>query len=134
MDKRTGGAGALFTMVGTVVGAGFVSGRELLQFFGSFRLSLVCMAGLLFFAGFFLFVRLGKKFGGFEGAMKGAFGKFGAVREGGGAVRLLRFLRGDAVRLQRAAAAGGSFPVPRLSRRRLSRSRAGHGAESARSI
>lgn len=76
MDKRTGGAGALFTMVGTVVGAGFVSGRELLQFFGSFRLSLVCMAGLLFFAGFFLFVRLGKKFGGFEGAMKGAFGKF----------------------------------------------------------
>ena len=70
------GAGAVFTAVGTVVGAGFVSGRELLQFFGCFRLSAVWCAGILFFAGFLLFMRLGRRFGGFEGALKGVFGRF----------------------------------------------------------
>ena len=36
--RKMKGFGALFTMVGTVIGAGFVSGRELLQFFGCCRL------------------------------------------------------------------------------------------------
>ena len=73
--RKMKGFGALFTMVGTVIGAGFVSGRELLQFFGCFRISTVYCTGLLFFFSFLLCVRLGKIYGGFEGALKGVFGK-----------------------------------------------------------
>ena len=80
--KKTGGAEALFTAVGTVIGAGFVSGRELLQFFGCFRLPDLCFAGALFFGGFFLFLKLGGKFGGFEGALAGVFGKFAPAVKG----------------------------------------------------
>ena len=39
--RKMKGFGALFTMVGTVIGAGFVSGRELLQFFGCFRICIL---------------------------------------------------------------------------------------------
>ena len=79
--RKPKGLRALFTMVGTVVGAGFVSGRELLQFFACFRISTIYCAGLLFFLSFLLFVRLGRIFGGFEGVLKGVFGKFsGAVK------------------------------------------------------
>ena len=81
-SKKTGGAEALFTAVGTVIGAGFVSGRELLQFFGCFRLPDLCFAGALFFGGFFLFLKLGGKFGGFEGALAGVFGKFAPAVKG----------------------------------------------------
>lgn len=73
--RKMKGFGALFTMVGTVIGAGFVSGRELLQFFGCFRISTVYCTGLLFFFSFLLCVRLGKIYGGFEGALKGVFGR-----------------------------------------------------------
>lgn len=73
--RKTKGLRVLFTMVGGVVGAGFVSGRELLQFFGCYRISAVYYAGLLFFLCFVLFVRLGKNFGGFEGVLKGVFGR-----------------------------------------------------------
>ena len=72
--RKPKGLRALFTMVGTVVGAGFVSGRELLQFFACFRISTIYCAGLLFFLSFLLFVRLGRIFGGFEGVLKGVFG------------------------------------------------------------
>lgn len=63
-------------MVGTVIGAGFVSGRELLQFFGCFRISAIYCAGLLFFLCYLLFMRLGSVFGGFEETLKGVFGRF----------------------------------------------------------
>lgn len=62
-------------MVGTVIGAGFVSGRELLQFFGCFRISTVYCTGFAFLFSFLLCVRLGKIYGGFEGALKGVFGR-----------------------------------------------------------
>lgn len=42
--RKPKGLRALFTMVGTVVGAGFVSGRELLQFFACFRISTIYCA------------------------------------------------------------------------------------------
>ena len=74
--RKTKGLRALFTMVGSVIGAGFVSGRELLQFFGYFRISTVYYTGLLFFFSFLLCVRLGRIYGGFEGALKGIFGRF----------------------------------------------------------
>lgn len=80
--RKTNGAKALFTMVGGVVGAGFVSGRELLQFFGCFRVSAVYYAGVLFFLCFLLFVRLGNNFGGFDGVLKGVFGRFAPVVKG----------------------------------------------------
>lgn len=74
--RKTKGLRALFTMVGSVIGAGFVSGRELLQFFGYFRISTVYYTGLLFFFSFLLCVRIGRIYGGFEGALKGIFGRF----------------------------------------------------------
>lgn len=80
--KKTGGAEALFATVGTVIGAGFVSGRELLQFFGCFRLTDLAAAWLFFFGGFFLFFRLGKEYGGFEGALSGIFGRFAPAVKG----------------------------------------------------
>ncbi len=73
--RKPKGLRTLFTMVGTVIGAGFVSGRELLQFFGGFRVSAVYFAGLLFFLCFLLFLRLGKMYGGFEGVLTGVFKK-----------------------------------------------------------
>ncbi|MFQ7077872.1 MAG: hypothetical protein ACLRSW_08005 [Christensenellaceae bacterium] len=46
-----------------------------MQFFGCFRISTVYCTGLLLFFSFLLCVRLGKIYGGFEGALKGVFGK-----------------------------------------------------------
>lgn len=72
--RKMKGFGALFTMVGTVIGAGFVSGESFCVF-GCFRISTVYCTGLLFFFSFLLCVRLGKIYGGFEGALKGVFGR-----------------------------------------------------------
>lgn len=67
--------GALCTLAGTVTGAGFISGRELLEFFGCFRPGAVVLAGALFFLVFLLFLSLGAAYGGFDGAMRAVFGR-----------------------------------------------------------
>lgn len=70
------------TLVGTVVGAGFVSGAELVRFFPSEGFAAYSyLAAALFFMGFSLLFYGGNKFGGFDGLLRAAFKKFApAVR------------------------------------------------------
>ena len=65
---------AAFFLVGTTMGAGFLTGAELVRFFGgqgylcAFALSCALYGGACAF-----FLRLGKKYGGFAGAMQALF-------------------------------------------------------------
>lgn len=63
------------TFVGSVAGAGFLSGRELLVFFGGFRIFPLFAGGVAFFFGFYLFLRLGAEYGGFDGVIAAIFGR-----------------------------------------------------------
>ena len=76
-EKRTtGGVAVVFsvcTIVGAVAGAGFLSGRELLEFYGGFRVFPLAVSFAAFALGFLLFLRLGANFGGFDGVMRGLF-------------------------------------------------------------
>lgn len=81
-EKKTGFVKTFCTLVGTVVGAGFVSGAELVRFFpeNGFA-SYAYLAAILFFFGFALLFACGRRFGGFEGLMQAAFGRLApAVR------------------------------------------------------
>ena len=66
---------AACALVGAVAGAGFLSGRELLEFFGGFRIVPLALSGAGFFLGFLLFLRLGARYGGFNGVADALFGK-----------------------------------------------------------
>lgn len=80
-EKESGEIGVLraaFTVVGAVTGAGFLSGREILVFYGGFRLLPVVCFCIFFFFGVAAFFRLGGKYGGFDGAMRALFGEKGA--------------------------------------------------------
>ena len=64
------------TLFGTIVGAGFLSGAELVRFFpAEGYLSYVGISALLFAACFFLLYRCGKKYGGYAQTLSGVFGK-----------------------------------------------------------
>ncbi len=64
-------------LIGTIVGAGFVSGAELVRFFPSQNfLPCAVLAALLIFAGFYLLFYCGRKYGGFNGTLERVFGKF----------------------------------------------------------
>ncbi len=67
-----------FFIVGGTIGAGFITGAELVRFFGAdrFMLPLVCSCAL-FFVLTYLFLRLGRKYGGYDGVLE-IFGR-GAV-------------------------------------------------------
>ncbi len=70
------------TLVGTVVGAGFVSGAELVRFFPheGFLPCLAVAAGV-FALCFFALCRLGAAYGGWQGVLRARFGRAaGAVR------------------------------------------------------
>ena len=65
-----------FALVGTVIGAGFLSGAELVRFFpqrGFF--ALVCVSGLLYALAFLLLYRCGARYGGFGGTLSALFGR-----------------------------------------------------------
>ena len=64
-------------LTGAVIGAGFVSGAELVRFFpasGGF-LPHVAVAALLFFGCFLLLFACGRRFGGFAGVLRAVFRK-----------------------------------------------------------
>lgn len=63
-------------IIGTIIGAGFISGRELAAFFGgaNFAVSVV-FATLLFFAVTLLILCAGKRFGSLRGVNRKLFGK-----------------------------------------------------------
>lgn len=66
---------ALF-IVGTSIGAGFISGAELVRFFHGERFFLpLLLSCALFAALLYLFMRLGKEHGGYEGALSALFSK-----------------------------------------------------------
>lgn len=69
-------AGLTATLVGTVVGAGFISGAELVRFFPSEGfLPYVAIAAGLFALCFLLLFSAGRKYGGYEGMLAGVFGR-----------------------------------------------------------
>lgn len=64
------------SLIGTVIGAGFVSGAELIRFFPTQNfLPYAVLAAAAFCAVFFLLFHCGKKFGGFDGVLQFAFGR-----------------------------------------------------------
>ena len=64
---------AAFSAVGTISGAGFLSGRELLEFIGGFFLFPLLLLFIAFFAVFFSFFSLGVRYGGFHNALHALF-------------------------------------------------------------
>lgn len=81
--KKTGQTVRLTAvLIGTVVGAGFVSGAELVRFFPSRNfVPYVFFAVFLMFFGFSFLFFCGKKYGGYEGTLCAVFKKFApAVR------------------------------------------------------
>ena len=63
-----------FSLTGAVIGAGFLSGAELVRFFPSAGFfPYLAVAALLFFGGFLLLSWCGRRFGGFEGTLRRVF-------------------------------------------------------------
>ncbi|MBO5782761.1 MAG: hypothetical protein J6R24_01310 [Clostridia bacterium] len=69
-----------FTVVGSVIGAGFISGRELVRFFGGEAFfPVLLLTACLFFFYFYFLLAFGTKYGSFDGFLNGVFPKFSAV-------------------------------------------------------
>ena len=73
-------------LTGTIIGAGFASGRELVSFFGKYgwwAMPLCILCGALFIFGFLLFMRIGKKVQPqkVEDINAALFGKFSVVAD-----------------------------------------------------
>ena len=75
-----GAAKAGFALTGSVIGAGFISGAELVRFFPSQGfLPYIAAAALLFFGCFFLLFECGRRYGGFAGTVQAVFGRRAAL-------------------------------------------------------
>ena len=75
-----GAAKAGFALTGSVIGAGFISGAELVRFFPSQGfLPYIAAAALLFFGCFFLLFECGRRHGGFAGTVQAVFGRRAAL-------------------------------------------------------
>lgn len=76
--------GAVLFIIGTCIGAGFVSGAELVRFFGAEGFFLpVLLSGVVFFGLLVQALLLGKRYGGYEGVTNALFKRFSpAVRVG----------------------------------------------------
>ena len=60
-------------LIGTTIGAGFITGAELLRFFHEGYLGALFLSCLLYFFVCVFFLRLGRKYGGYEGALRALF-------------------------------------------------------------
>lgn len=69
-------------LVGTSIGAGFITGAELVRFFSDGYLPALFLSCLLYFCGCSFFLSLGRKYGGYGGAMRALFGAGAPVAEG----------------------------------------------------
>ncbi|MDR1093069.1 MAG: hypothetical protein LBL66_02855 [Clostridiales bacterium] len=97
-----------FFLTGTVIGAGFASGKELVSFFGAFgfwAIFLSALCGLLFVLGFRLFMRIGRRLepDSAEEINAALFGKFSLAAD---IFILLNFVIGSAAML---SASGSLF-------------------------
>ena len=72
---------AAFVLIGTSIGAGFISGAELVRFFGGGYLAALFFSCACFFAANAFFLKLGQKYGGYEGVLRALFGRGEAVAE-----------------------------------------------------
>ena len=60
-----------FTIIGSVIGAGFISGKELVRFYGGQAfVPFLAWTGILFFAYLLFLLRVGKRFNGFNGYLE----------------------------------------------------------------
>ena len=67
---------AAFFIIGTSIGAGFISGAELVRFFHTEHFFLpVILSVAFFFAMTLLFLRLGRKYGGYKNTLRALFGR-----------------------------------------------------------
>ncbi len=83
LNKMREGIKVGASLVGTVVGAGFVSGAELVRFFPSEGfLPYVILSAFLFFAAFYFLFRIGKRCGGFDSVLQCVFGKISSIVKG----------------------------------------------------
>ncbi len=74
---------ATFFIVGTSIGAGFISGTELVRFFRGKQFFLpVVISSVIFAALVCLFLRVGNRHGGYRGAMRFLFKKAAPAAEG----------------------------------------------------
>ena len=72
-----------FIVIGSVIGAGFISGREIVSFFsGAMLIPSVYMVGLIFFLFTMILFRIGEQFGEETRANRAVFGKFYPLLEG----------------------------------------------------
>ena len=71
---------ALF-LIGTSIGAGFITGAELVRFFSEGYLPALLLSCLCYFGACAFFLSLGKKYGGYPGAMRALFGRGAPVAE-----------------------------------------------------
>jgi len=74
--------GLIWVMIGTFIGAGFASGKEIATYFsrfGFFSLVLALIAGVLFYIFMKACLMIGKKIGAVGGVYKTCFGKFGGL-------------------------------------------------------
>lgn len=72
--------GMTMLFIGTLIGAGFASGRELVQFFGGFNIAsalFICFAGLIFYLVCMLFLRTGSLLRARGDAPSALFGRAG---------------------------------------------------------
>lgn len=69
-------------LLGSVIGAGFVTGAEIVRFFGAASLPVLLFCAAFFFVGFYLLLRAGAKYGSFEGFLSRAFGVFSPIVRG----------------------------------------------------
>ena len=108
-----GAAKAGFALTGSVIGAGFISGAELVRFFPSQGfLPYIAAAALLFFGCFFLLFECGRRYGGFAGTVQAVFGRRAAVVRA--AVLVGSFVTCGSMLAGLAALAGEGFGLPAL--------------------
>lgn len=68
---------AAFTIIGSIIGAGFITGSELVRFFPSSNFSpFILLSFALFFLYFSILLYCGKKYGGFYGVLSAVFKKY----------------------------------------------------------
>ena len=75
-----GVVGSAFLIVGSTIGAGFITGAELVRFFAREGFLPAYLAScVLFFGICALYLTLGKKYGGYDGVLAALFGKFSSA-------------------------------------------------------
>lgn len=83
--RKNSTVGLIWVIIGTFIGAGFASGKEIATYFsrfGFFSIILAIMAGFLFYFFMKICLIVGKKVGATGGIYRTCFGRFGNVIKG----------------------------------------------------